>query len=244
MDEYYRKLERQFHANRDYETACKLIHLDYSLGNWRLREQANKLDISYEDAWDCANYYNLGFTQSLVDATNTALAANSIIAWRGREATEATTGVTWLIDQEMSSLYTNRSGPNTLLREATTLAKANQYIHTWKNVRVPNISGMIPPGPDHEIDIHLDDDPIRYDLPTLKFLGIPHRTGATHTAAIYIRELVEIPKIIYTLVLISIIIHTEFPHTWTREYNLDGNNHHYIDDVEEILRTLAKNINR
>jgi len=225
MDEHYRRLERKFYLDHDYESACKLIHLDYRLGVYCLREQANRFDISYEDIWDCANHYNLGFTQSLVDATNIALEEEGITA-----------------KEQNSYLYTNRSGPDTLLREATTLAKANEYLHKWGDIRILNISGERPSGPPWASSIHLFDDPMRHTLPALMFLSIPHRTGATNTTAIYIREFEEIFRIIHVLHLISLMIHNELPHppnTWAREYNLEGNNHLYIDDVEDILRTLG-----
>lgn len=236
MDERYRKLERDFHANRDYETACELIHLDYRLGNWRLREQADRFDISYEDAWDCASYYHLGYTQSLVDAANLALEEEGITS-----------------KEQESQIYTNRSGPNSLLREATTLAKSNEYLHSWKSVRIPNIITIRRSGPAWVSSIHLFDDPIYDELPSLMFLSIPHETGATNTTAIYIREPKEISRIIHALHIISLMIHQEIPHspnTWAREYDLEGNNRRYIDNVEQVLRDLGvlgeepKNINR
>jgi len=222
MDEHRRLLERRFHQDREYETACKLIHIDWSLGIFNLREQAARFDLNYEDAWDCANFYPLGRTQTLVDAISKAL---------DEEASGA-------IQSEIRDAYlnTNRSGPDSLLREVNSMANANMYYRNW-NISIRNVDTRLSAGPEDVIRFSIEDDPLYRPMPSLMITGVTHQTGSSNTIGIYVQDLNEIPRIVHALHLIALMIHgnLHYPANWR---DVVGFDHRTIDEVETSLREM------
>lgn len=137
-------------------------------------------------------------------------------------------------------IYTQRAGPDILLEDVDSLAAANHFFYSIRNVDIPGITQHRPRRPEDYTSLFLEDEPLRHPMPIITLVGVHNITGSSNTVSIYVRDSSEIPRIIQSLFIIARGINLpDFPN-WTHQHNLGGVvNYMFIEQVEQRLSELG-----
>ena len=208
MDVIYRQLQRQFFNTRDYEILRKLLQLEYKMGQASLRILADKYEVSYPKAWDCARGYPVGYTQSLINTLN------KYLIFLGFNAIDIITHIYEMPDFSDFTHEYRRSN----------LADTNYFVYKTDVVFFRSEYLL------------LEDEPALHPYPMLTITDLsPRHFFTVATASIYVRNPEEITRVFDALS--SIVANTLVRGVETvADANLLSVNYYTIDQAEAILR--------